>query len=403
MKRVLYAFIAGLIFYSCSNHKELPANGDQVIKVFDHENIHFEPNKYAVPSKPNAKGVMHLDNGRVIMKKIRIDEEYERSVNITAKVTVTSNGDAWDKSGSAFIIPAESEINLLDILNKNQQFPEPTNLEEKFYGIKQEAGYKPNLEIMRFMTPFGVGYYSDSMENRRPVYVPHWEKEVVWTQDISDFADRLTAGEYYVGAWIDTWTKEGYNLSMDINIEESELACDKRTQKWVEPVLNTVVYTGPQKAYDAFSRGDLSFEIDIPKHVKNVQLKYLVTGHGGHSGGDEFVKNQNIVSLDGQTILDFYPWRDDCASFRRFNPHSGVWTEKAEWKGKEIDERIASSDYSRSNWCPGSVVDPEVIDLSSVTAGKHVITISIPNAQPTKKNEMNHWLVSAYLVGENIK
>lgn len=54
-------------------------------------------------------------------------------------------------------------------------------------------------------------------------------------------------------------------------------------------------------------------------------MKYIVTGHGGHSGGDEFVKKRNIVSVDGENVLDFIPWRDDCASFRRFNPGTGVW------------------------------------------------------------------------------
>ena len=65
---------------------------------------------------------------------------------------------------------------------------------------------------------------------------------------------------------------------------------------------------------------------------KNVRLKYIVTGHGGHSGGDEFVEKRNIVSIDGKEVLNFIPWRSDCASFRRFNPATGVW----------LKERLAS-------------------------------------------------------------
>ena len=41
-------------------------------------------------------------------------------------------------------------------------------------------------------------------------------------------------------------------------------------------------------------------DFDMPKAAKNVRLKYIVTGHGGHSGGDEFVEKRNIVSVDGK-------------------------------------------------------------------------------------------------------
>ena len=106
-------------------------------------------------------------------------------------------------------------------------------------------------------------------------------------------------------------------------------------------------------------------------------------------------------------MLDFVPWRDDCASFRRFNPGSGVWLIKRnapyighddEYHTKEIEESLASSDLSRSNWCPGSCIVPECVALPNLTPGTHRITVSIPNAQKAVGNEMNHWLVSAYVV-----
>lgn len=47
-------------------------------------------------------------------------------------------------------------------------------------GIVPGKDYVPTLELMRFMTPFGVGYYSsdnDSLSSkRRPVYIPKWER-----------------------------------------------------------------------------------------------------------------------------------------------------------------------------------------------------------------------------------
>ena len=115
-----------------------------------------------------------------------------------------------------------------------------------------------------------------------------------------------------------------------------------------------------------------------------------------------------ILSVDGKTVLKFTPWRDDCAAFRSFNPGTGVWLipRKSSYIGKEgyeekdIEEPLASSDLSRSNWCPGSDVWPEEVILDKIGAGKHSFSIAIPKAQPVEGEKMNHWLVSAYLVWE---
>ena len=277
-------------------------------------------------------------------------------------------------------------------------------------GIVPGKDYLPTIELMRFMTPFGVGHFSeddDSLSSkRRPVYIPKWEKCVQWEQDITDLYSALK-GEVYVGIFIDTWTKEGYVASMELKIKETPVTCEKLVRRHVEPLMNTVYYIG-QSYPDIFARKSVSTDFVLPKNAKNVRLKYIVTGHGGHSGGDEFVQKRNILSVDGKEVYSFVPWRDDCASFRRFNPATGVWLIKRlaayisedGYKTKEVEEPLASSDLSRSNWCPGSDVLPEVIELPDLQAGKHTFTVSIPEAQPVNKDELNHWLVSAYLVWE---
>ena len=67
---------------------------------------------------------------------------------------------------------------------------------------------------------------------------------------------------------------------------------------------------------------------------------------------------------------------------------------------KEVEEPLASSDLSRSNWCPGSDVVPEEAVIGTLAPGKHTFTVSIPEAQAVDGNKLNHWLVSAYLVWE---
>ena len=380
-----------------AGHKELPAKGDLNLTVFDKENIHFVPDTYAGYSAAGADGVIHLVNGRIILKKIQIPD-YQRDVTVSLKVTVASNGDRWDKSGSCFVLPKNSAVNLLSIAQGKKQFPAIDSLKlENMIGIVPGKDYLPTIELMRFMTPFGVGHFSaedDSLSSkRRPVYIPKWEKCVQWEQDITDLYSALK-GEVYVA-------------SMELKIKETPVTCEKLVRRHVEPLMNTVYYIG-QSYPDIFARKSVSTDFVLPKNAKNVRLKYIVTGHGGHSGGDEFVQKRNILSVDGKEIYSFVPWRDDCASFRRFNPATGVWLIKRlaayisedGYKTKEVEEPLASSDLSRSNWCPGSDVLPEVVELPGLQAGKHTFTVSIPEAQPVNKDELNHWLVSAYLVWE---
>lgn len=406
---ILFASLFVATFATAAGHKELPARGDRTIQVFDKANVRFVPNIYTGNySAPDSAGIIHLTNGRIILKKITLPD-YKRNVKVNLKLTVASNGDRWDKSGSCFVLPKESAVNLLSIARGESKFPQVDSLKlEKMVGIVAGKDYLPTVELMRFMTPFGVGHYSNNDDTltskRRPVYVPKWEDCVQWEQDITDLYP-LLEGEAYVGIYIDTWTPEGYVASMDINVKESPLACDVMPKRHVEPLMNTVYYMG-QSYPDIFARKDVSTEFTVPKGAKNVRLKYIVTGHGGHSGGDEFVQKRNILSIDGKEVYSFIPWRDDCASFRRFNPATGVWLikrlasyiGKKGYEEKEVEEPLASSDLSRSNWCPGSDVIPEEVALGNLSPGKHTFTVSIPEAQAVDGNKLNHWLVSAYLV-----
>ena len=410
MKKILFLAVALVGFFTSCGHKEYQAIGDTHIKVFENANICFQPDKYKNFNEADADGVIHLVNGRIILKKITLPE-YQRNVNVSLTVKLASNGDRWDKSGSCFVLPKESAVNLLSIAKGEKQFPAIDSTKyEKMVGIVPGEEYIPTVELMRFMTPFGVGFYSQEGNElgtkRKPVYIDEWADCVTWMQDITDLYPTLEK-EAYVGVYIDTWTTEGYLVSVDLNVKESKITCEAMPNRQVMPLMNTVYYIG-QSYPDIFARQDVEMEFEMPKDAKNVRLKYIVTGHGGHSGGDEFVQRQNIVSVDGQEVLNFIPWRTDCASFRRFNPATGVWLRKrlASYIGKDgyeekmVEEPVGSSDFSRSNWCPGSDVVPEEALLGDLKAGKHTFKVSIPEAQEVDGNKLNHWLVSAYLVWE---
>lgn len=390
MKKLLLLAAAALTAFAAQAQK---------IQIFDHTQVHAFGSYEEF--KPDSAGVLHAGTGRYIFKKVNFPT-YKRTTRATINITLASNGDRWDKSGSCFVIPAcDDPLKMIQ-----GKAPLAPGADSAFLGVTPQGGKAPYIELLRFMTPFGVGHYSDDQLHRKPVYIPFWEKQVAWSQDISQLISTLQ-GEAWVGIWIDSWTTEGYVVSLDITLEESPLSCDKTTPTVVIPVVNTVPYIGSQSLSTSFAHRDLTAEVTIPKGARNARLYYITTGHGGHSGGDEFTKQQNIVFVDGEPVIDFIPWRDDCASFRRFNPGSGVWLIKREapyigdddeYHVKEIEESLASSDLSRSNWCPGSCIVPESVALPDLTPGTHKITVSIPNAQKAVGNAMNHWLVSAYIV-----
>ncbi len=388
-----------LFIISCS--KPIEQLGDKSISVFNDTNLYFDMALKNDSIKPEDN-IIRLDAGRVLLKKVKLPN-YQVQPKVTVNVELTSNGDPWDKSGSLFVIPKSTDFNIIDFEKGDFSLKQ---LKDSFPAIKifkaEENEYQPNVELLRFMTPFGVGHFNNDerVSALKPVYIPKWENEVKWTQDITHLLP-LLEDEVYIGVFIDTWTKKGYNISVKLDFEESKIPNYVKKQQTIIPLVNTSKYVSDQGYYDEFSRGKLKVDIDVKSEYKNAKLYYITTGHGGHEEGDEFTKKENIITLNDSIIKRFTPWRDDCASFRRFNPTSGVWTEKTTWKEEEIEERIASSDYSRSNWCPGSDITPETIELDNLKIGNHVLEFAIPEAQEIDGDKINYWMVSAYIVYDN--
>ncbi len=391
-----------ILLSSCKYHKEIKAIGDSEIVIFKDQIVNFDPNQAVQDSS-----IKVFTDGRIVMKKITIPD-YKRSYSANLKLTLVSNGDRWDKSGSCFMIEDGKEELFVNALQGTASFPSDSTVYEHLKGSFITENYEPAVELIRFMTPFGIGYYNDSKLSRRPVYIPKWEEQVVWEEEVSHLLSQ--SKEVWIGVWIDVWTKDGYKIDLNLSFDESEGPAHAKKKYACKSLVNTVYYSGDQGYPDIFSRQDFEVNFNLDKEMKNAAVHYIVSGHGGHSGGDEFVKKENILSFDNEEIFRFTPWRDDCASFRRFNPGSGVWliedtARYLDWsdytyKEKVIEERMASSDYSRSNWCPGSFVEPVIVELGDLSVGNHRFKISIPEAQESKEGELNHWLVSAYLISE---
>jgi hypothetical protein len=183
----------------------------------------------------------------------------------------------------------------------------------------------------------------------------------------------------YVGAFIGNWDKGGHVVSLRLKFfEENEY---ENKTNWVFPLFNTINYMEMEgQGYpNLFKKDTLSVTASIPEGAKNVKLKFVTTGHGD----DEFIPRLHKILLDGKEIFSFVPWRTDCASYRENNPASGNFL-----------NGMSSSDYSRSNWCPGMVVNPYEIKLAGLSSGKHNFKVII------ECGDNSYWNVSGCLLGE---
>lgn len=349
------------------------------LSVFKNEIINFSGDSQSNDS------VLRFANGTIILRKIKFPEIPQGS-QIFAELITQSNGDAYDRTGSVFVIPADSKISFLDALQKGvKELPIYTNGNSKEYrGVVKTEDYTPLIELMRFFTPFGIKHY-----NHIQLKDKMWQDSVLYRQDISELQPVLSSKELYVGAFIGNYDKGGHKISLEITIHKEEKQSPKNA--YLIPLFNTTnVMEMAGQEYATMFNTDKGLEVtfSLDKEIKNAKLRYITTGHGGWAGGDEFLPKKNTIILDGKEVFSFVPWRQDCGSYRLYNPASG-----------NLDNGLSSSDYSRSNWCPGTLTNPILIDLGDLSEGTHTIRVKIPQGAP-EGTSFSSWNVSGLLLGE---
>jgi hypothetical protein len=236
---------------------------------------------------------------------------------------------------------------------------------------------------MRFFTPFGIKQYN-TIQLKDKI----WEERVSYRQDISELTAALNDKEVYIGTFIGNYDKGGHKVSVNITIHPEEEIVAKSSV--AIPLFNsTNVMEMAGQEYGTLFNSDkglmVSFTLD--KELKNAKLRYITTGHGGWENGDEFVPKKNTIYLDEKEVFHFMPWREDCGSYRLYNPASG-----------NFPNGLSSSDYSRSNWCPGMLTNPTYIDLGDLKAGIHTIQVKIPQGA-NEGTSFSSWNVSGVLIG----
>lgn len=349
------------------------------ISVFNNEQIRFSGD-----AKSNDS-IFRFANGTIIVRKVKFPEIKQGS-SIYVDVTQQSNGDAYDRTGSVFMIPMDKKISFLDGLKDGvQKLPVYENGNgKKYQGVVATNDYTPLLELMRFFTPFGVKHFN-YLQLKNKV----WQDSVFYRQEISLLQPKLSNQEVYIGMFIGNYDAGGHKASLNISIHRDS---DNNIKgDFILPLFNTLnvmEMAGQDYATMFDNEKGLEMTFEVPQGYKNFKLSYTTTGHGGWENGDEFLQKKNTILIDGKEVFGFTPWRTDCGSYRLSNPASG-----------NFGNGLSSSDLSRSNWCPGTTTNPNLIDLGNLSPGKHTIRVSIPLGKP-EGTSSSAWNVSGFLIGE---
>ncbi len=348
------------------------------IPVFKDQILNFSDSTY------NQEDVMQFAKGTVAVKKIKFPK-LDSTCQIFLDLSEQSNGDAYDRTGTVFLIPADKKKTFLDgLLDGVTILPQYTNGNGKIYnGVTATEEYDPPVELMRFITPFGVKHF-----NHITLKGKTWEEAAFYRQDISEFFTALSSKEVYIGVFIGNYDKGGHKVNANITIHEGD---GNYSSQKVMPLFNSlnIMEMAGQEAGTMFdSEKGLLVKFQLKTKIKNARLRYITTGHGGWGNGDEFLPKPNTILLNGKIIFNITPWREDCGSYRLSNPASG-----------NFENGLSSSDYSRSNWCPGTISNPYIIETGDLEAGDYILQVKIPQGKP-EGNSFSAWNVSGVLLGE---
>ena len=116
---------------------------------------------------------MRFAKGTVILKKVKYPK-MDKNSNVFVELTEQSAGDAYDRTGTVFIIPQNKEKSFFDALqNGAKTVPSFDNGNGKTYqGVVATENYEPALELMRFFTPFGIHQFNHlKLKDKNILYV----------------------------------------------------------------------------------------------------------------------------------------------------------------------------------------------------------------------------------------
>lgn len=118
------------------------------------------------------------------------------------------------------------------------------------------------------------------------------------------------------------------------------------------------------------TRKTINFE--LPADTPNAQIVLITSNHGANQGGEEYIRREHYVYIDGKLAMQYKPGRESCEPFRKWNTQAnGIYGQSP-----RSDEEWQSF----SNWCPGDVIDTRTFNWAA-KAGPHEFVIEVPDAK----------------------
>jgi hypothetical protein len=210
--------------------------------------------------------------------------------------------------------------------------------------LVHRIGTADTFEVARMLTPYGGGFSKQ------------WH--YTWSTDLTDLRSLLqdSCTVIYEHGGYEPNTDRGWAVTLDFAFILGKPA---RPVLAVEPL-----YAG------SFAYGDKSRSIEadlpprtlaIPEGANELRIRILQTGHGMNAddGCGEFCAKQRYVLVDGDTVNTRKLWKD--CGCNPVQPQAGTWI------------------FDRANWCPGSLNQPDLIDvqLAPATNGTRHTTLDI--------------------------
>ena len=182
------------------------------IPVFQDQIVNFSGE-----DREPREGVTRYANGTVVLKTVQLPEIAPGS-QVFVDLLARSNGDAYDRTGSVFVIPLgakdpshgkKATRNFMDGLQRGvAALPAYQNGNGRTYrGVVATEDYAPLIELMRFFTPFGVKHYNPLQLKGKT-----WHEAAPYRMDITDLAQRLSGQALALGVFIGNYDKGGHKL-----------------------------------------------------------------------------------------------------------------------------------------------------------------------------------------------
>ncbi len=364
---------------------------DTTIRVFDEAVFYDGYLLRNIPEDaPTDDGILR---NFTYLYSVKLSDEQLNKIgqNLHMNVYIKAFCDNYDRIGNInlALVPKGSEKYCV-----NHQEQSQDNLPEAWQGLPEADS---RIELGRFITPF-------MDKNKQPDTVPY-----TYVVDYLSYIFRDASLREKYDYWIEfelfgvpyaaqsqisgcSGCNSVFYGTLDFVTNSDPLPLTDQ-DVFVPIVIKRPEYKGGNlnsyNATDIEGRCQKTYTFEVPDDCEDAQILLITSKHGANSGGEEYIRRKHYVYFDDELALYYVPGRTSCEPFRQYNTQlNGIYG---------YYEMTDDEWQSFSNWCPGDVIDNNIISLGAVAAGTHKITINVKNA--TFKDNQGDIPVSIFFQG----